>query len=217
MAKARLERLATPRLQKGGRQPQNFTGSTVLEKLDTYNLILRLGQLRAYDSSRRIRGPDGGYVQNTDIAHLIEEAMRPSRVVNGADEFIDLLVSCKIDPEIIVNDTLRSKLVKRMEQINARNASVNDDDSPDGGSDDTVIYDLGTPAADQSHRRTPSSTPGSLQGGRGVENIRKKIRLQRIEGFKNKLKQTKGPANVNKSSTHTEDKNTTTKKQKNHE
>lgn len=106
-----------------------------MEHLDTYNLILKLGRLGAYDSSRRIRGKDGTFVPNTDIAHLIEEAMRPSRVVNGAEDFIDLLVASKIDPDSIVNDTLRSKLVQRIEQQRHQQESS---EASDG--DDTIIY-----------------------------------------------------------------------------
>lgn len=101
-----------------------------MENLDTYNLILKLGQLGAYDSNRRIRGPDGEFVQNTDIAHLIEEAMRPSRVVNGADAFIDLLVSSKIDPGSIANDTIRAKLIQKMSDpaSTSDGGPTNDDD-----------------------------------------------------------------------------------------
>lgn len=140
MAKVRLEKLDARMLQRqqkqqqtGGRQPKNFTGGAFLEDLNAYDLILKLGRLGAYDSSRRIRGPDGEFVQNTDIAHLIEEAMRPSRVVNGADAFIELLVASKINPDTIANDTIRAKLIQRLEQPSHAG------DGGDGG-DTTQIY-----------------------------------------------------------------------------
>lgn len=140
MGKVRLEKLDARMLQRqqkqqqtGGRQPKNFTGGAFMENLNAYDLILKLGRLGAYDSSRRIRGPDGEFVQNTDIAHLIEEAMRPSRVVNGADAFIELLVASKINPDTIANDTIRAKLIQRLEQP--------PDASGDGaGGDTTQIY-----------------------------------------------------------------------------
>ena len=172
MGRYRLERFGDARHQmvinqEGGRQPQNYTGGTVLEKLDTYNLILKLGQLGAYDSSRRIRGENGEYVQNTDIAHLIEEAMRPSRVVNGADQFIDLLVSCKVDPSIIVNDTLRSKLVRRMDEL------ANNDSG-----DDTVIYDRANDTDTDEENENDNDDAHPSQRGRGVGHIVKKYRLE---------------------------------------
>lgn len=166
MGKARLENISARtrvRNQKGGRQPQDFTGGTALERLDMYNLILKLGQLGAYDSHRRIKGPNGEFVQNTDVAHLIDEAMRPSRVVNGADSFIDLLAACKVDPSIIVNDTLRSKLVKRIDQL--RDEGNNDD-----ASDEDTIIDEG-----------PSNT--SQTGHGRVPKRPKKYRLERIENI----------------------------------
>ena len=149
MSKVRLKKL-DPRMsqqqqqsqQVGGRQPRNFTGGTFMANLDVYDLILRLGQLGAYDSSRRIRGPDGEFVQNTDIAHLIEEAMRPSRVVNGADAFIELLVASKINPDSIANDTIRAKLVQRLENPPSTSPETNNDaDDADDGT--TVIYEEG--------------------------------------------------------------------------
>lgn len=140
MGKVRLEKLdgRTPQ-QTGGRQPRNFNGGTFMQNLDTYNLILKLGQLGAYDSSRRIRGADGEFVQNTDIAHLIEEAMRPSRVVNGADAFIDLLVASKIDPGSIANDTIRAKLIQKLADPTPDAGTPNDADDTQDTDDDTII------------------------------------------------------------------------------
>lgn len=147
MGKVRLEKLDGRKAhQTGGRrQPRNFTGGTFMGNLDTYNLILKLGQLGAYDSSRRIRGPDGQFVQNTDIAHLIEEAMRPSRVVNGEDAFIDLLAASKIDPGSIANDTIRAKLEQKLsEPPQSPNASDNNYEDDDETDIDTTIDDPGT-------------------------------------------------------------------------
>lgn len=116
-----------------------------MENLDVYDLILRLGSLGAYDSSRRIKGADGQFVENTDIAHLIEEAMRPSRVVNGSNAFIDLLVASKIKPETIANDNIRAKLIQKLQQQSMPSESESTNESlpfdNDDDDDATVISD----------------------------------------------------------------------------
>lgn len=158
--------------QTGGRQPRNFTGGTFMENLDTYNLILKLGQLGAYDSNRRIRGPDGEFVQNTDIAHLIEEAMRPSRVVNGADAFIDLLASSKIDPGSIANDTIRAKLIQKMSEPapTSDGGPTNDDDDDDDATDIASTLDEVEGSSDLSPA-TQQEVDGILNGARPAVRI----------------------------------------------
>jgi hypothetical protein len=172
MGKVRLQKI-DGRLshQTGGRQPRNFTGGTFMENLDTYNLILKLGQLGAYDTSRRIKGPDGEFVQNTDIAHLIEEAMRPSRVVNGADAFIDLLVASKIDPGTIANDTIRAKLIRKLQQPPASADPDPTNDSDQDDDDDNTIIDE---PSGVSNTRQPIPQEISSDGRRNV------VRLERI-------------------------------------
>lgn len=181
MAKLRLERYnehsaqKTTRQQDGGRQPKNFSGGKFLEHLDAYNLILKLGQMGAYDSSRRIRAPDGTFVPNTDIAHLIDEAMRPNRVVNGGDAFIDLLIAGKVDPDTIVNDTLRSKLLHKMEQLQQEHNTASDGEENDREGDRTVIYH----STDTEDGTPRSSTP--LPQEVIIDGRRPIVRLERID------------------------------------
>lgn len=142
-----------------------------MQNLDAYNLILKLGQLGAYDSSRRIRGPDGEFVQNTDIAHLIEEAMRPSRVVNGADAFIDLLAASKIDPGSIANDTIRAKLMQKMADPAPPEDTDDDDDDDDGTDIDTTIDDPESERRSDLRAATHQEHDGVLSGARPVVRL----------------------------------------------
>ena len=199
MPKVRLERITEIRGgksrqsdQTGGRQPENFRGGTFLEHLDAYNLILKLGRMGAYDNARRIRGPDVSFVANTDIAHLIEEAMRPSRIVNGADIFVDLLAASKIDPDSIVNDTLRAKLVKRLEQqhdASDNNTNSGDSDGPSGPPEHDHTYPRGrrsrrggSSAQDSSPPSPgpPSASEQPLPNEVIFNNRRPVVRLERI-------------------------------------
>ena len=109
MKKGRVK--IVPIHQDGGAAPKkNFRGSPFIRNTPEYDVILKLGRIKGYDEHRRILSSDGSYIQGTDVTMLLNEAMSPKRVLNGMEEFIKLLVKAKVDPDIIVNDNIKSKL-----------------------------------------------------------------------------------------------------------
>ena len=98
--------------QDGGAAPKkNFRGSPFIRNTPEYDIILKMGRIKGYDDNRRILASDGSYVQGSDITMLLSEAMTPKRVLNGMDDFIKLLAKAKVDPDIIVNDNIKAKLI----------------------------------------------------------------------------------------------------------
>lgn len=114
--------------QEGGAKPKkNFKGSPFIRNTPEYDIILKLGRIKGYDENKRILGSDGKYIHGSDISMLLNEAMSPKRVLNGMDDFIKLLAKAKIDPDIILNDTIKSKLVaykRRSDNTHNENRSI---------------------------------------------------------------------------------------------
>lgn len=108
-------------IQEGGAiARKNFKGTPFIRNTPEYDIVLKLGRIKGYNDHRCILGSDGNYVSGTDVIMLLNEAMTPKRVLNGMGEFIKLLDKAKIDPDIIVNDNIRAKLIayKRRSSLN---------------------------------------------------------------------------------------------------
>lgn len=119
-----------PISQDGGAVPKrNFRGSPFIRNTPEYDIILKLGRIKGYDDNRRVLGSDGKYVQGSDITMLLCEAMTPKRVLNGMDEFIKLLDKAKVDPDLIVNDNVKSKFVAYKRRNNSNNDDAEEEES----------------------------------------------------------------------------------------
>lgn len=106
------------------RPPKNFRGSLFLRNTPELDIALRLGRIKGYDHARRILGSDGTYISGSDISMLIEEAMTPKRVLVGMDDFIKLLAKANVDPDSILNDNIKKKLVNYKKSINKRSQPI---------------------------------------------------------------------------------------------
>ena len=110
----------------GASQRKNFRGSPFIRNTPEYDIILRLGRIKGYDERRRILCSDGAYMDGSDVTMLMDEAMTPKRVLKGLEDFIKLLAKAKVDPDIIQNDNIKSKLVayKRKNRDRSDNQSI---------------------------------------------------------------------------------------------
>ncbi|RWS21429.1 uncharacterized protein B4U80_03057, partial [Leptotrombidium deliense] len=79
-------------------------------------IILKFAKINAYDENGRIRNQAGNFIPNSSIIQLLNHAMTVSRVLLAENEFIDLLLEADIDPDMIINDNVRSKLMKLKQQ-----------------------------------------------------------------------------------------------------
>jgi hypothetical protein len=77
----------------------------------TVDIIAKLADIKGYDKTYRIQTSDGSYMPNSNLITLITHAMSSGRVLYGEQEFIELLHKAGVEPELILNDNVRSKLI----------------------------------------------------------------------------------------------------------
>jgi hypothetical protein len=77
----------------------------------TVDIIAKLADIKGYDKTYRIQAPDGSYMPNSNLITLITHAMSSGRVLHGEQEFIALLYRAGVEPELVLNDNVKSKLI----------------------------------------------------------------------------------------------------------
>jgi hypothetical protein len=107
--------------QEGGKRNVNPPRKRLVK------IILKLAKIKAYDEAGRILGSNGQYMDNTDIDILLAYAMTPGRILSGEMDFVRLLREANVEPELIINDNLRSKL----SNFNMQSTQTPDDDDTD--------------------------------------------------------------------------------------
>ena len=76
-------------------------------------VIFKLAKHDSYDDETlRIKSRNGGYIDQTNIVYLLTHAMSLGKVLHGEEEFIALLSSSGVDPELILNENVKSKLMR---------------------------------------------------------------------------------------------------------
>ena len=115
--------------QIGGGEPANSTLnaliSTVEPKKDKIKskiydkvhkllkIILKLARHVGYDEDLKIKLKNGKYLEKSNIVDLLTHAMSMGRVLYGESEFIDLLHSAGVNPELIINENVKNKLFSK--------------------------------------------------------------------------------------------------------
>lgn len=82
-------------------------------------IVLRLALTNAYDDSGRFQTESGDHL---DIVPLILHALSPGRSVRGIDSFVDLLLRAGVDPDMIINPDVRTRLMQRLEDEEGSNS-----------------------------------------------------------------------------------------------
>jgi hypothetical protein len=77
-------------------------------------VILKLARKIGYDSDLRIKLKNGKYLEKSNIVDLLTHAMSVGKVLYGEQEFIDLLADSDVDPDLIINDNVRIKLLQHI-------------------------------------------------------------------------------------------------------
>jgi len=75
-------------------------------------IYLYLGLIQGYDSAFRIKDESGKPIYNSNIISLVNDASKRSDVLIGYDNFITLLYKANVDPEWIVNENVKSRLLR---------------------------------------------------------------------------------------------------------
>ena len=74
-------------------------------------IALKIALNNAYDENFNIKDSNGNPVSDSDIALLLNSAISPQRLLIGEEDFIRVLYESKVDPNWIVNENIRSKLL----------------------------------------------------------------------------------------------------------
>lgn len=95
-------------------QPMNDkVKSKIYDKLHRFlKIILKIAQYNGYDHELRIKLNDGNYMNKSNIVDLLTHAMSPGKILHGENEFVELLSNSGVDPELIMNDNIKVKLLK---------------------------------------------------------------------------------------------------------
>jgi hypothetical protein len=76
-------------------------------------IILKLAKYVGYDSDLKIKLKNGNYLEKSNIVDLLTHAMSMGKVLYGESEFIDLLHSAGVNPELIINENVKNKLISK--------------------------------------------------------------------------------------------------------
>ena len=116
-----------PPKQTGGNaeesEPNAESGTVTIEKFDKIKhkiydkvhrfikVISKLAQNDSYDENLRIKSRSGTYLEKTNLVDLLTHSMSIGKVLHGEDDFIALLAKSHVDPELILNENVKSKLI----------------------------------------------------------------------------------------------------------
>ena len=105
--------------------------SKIYDKIHRFiKIILKLAKYVGYDSDLRIKLKNGKYLEKSNIVDLLTHAMSVGRVLYGENEFIELLANSDVDPDLIINENVRSKLFQ-FKNIKKRIDNDNDNETMD--------------------------------------------------------------------------------------
>ena len=74
-------------------------------------IALKIASLDAYDEDFKIKDSNGSPIEDSDIVALLNNAISSQKLLVGENDFIRLLFEAKVDPNWIVNENMRSKLL----------------------------------------------------------------------------------------------------------
>lgn len=88
----------------------------MLERLTKQlQIVLKIANVKGYDSFLRIKGEKGNYIENSNILNLLQNATSPAKILLGQEEFINLLYQAGVEPELISNENIKFRLMKLYE------------------------------------------------------------------------------------------------------
>jgi hypothetical protein len=74
-------------------------------------ILLKLAKIDGYDIIGRIRNKNGDFLKGSDLITLINHSMTNGKLLLGESEFIRLLHEAKVEPELIINENVKVKLL----------------------------------------------------------------------------------------------------------
>ncbi|MDI9312885.1 MAG: hypothetical protein QM535_21930 [Limnohabitans sp.] len=99
-----------------------------IKMINLLRIMSRLANIHGYDENGKILDRSGKYMDQTDIAVLLLNAMSPGKLIIGEDEFIYLLKKANVNPDLILNENVRYKLLN---ERRIQNEIINEDLIPE--------------------------------------------------------------------------------------
>lgn len=76
-------------------------------------VVLKLALVDGYDKDGQLKDSAGKPLQGSSISDLLEHAFKSGKFLVGEKEFVDLLHKAQVEPALIVNENLRTKLLEK--------------------------------------------------------------------------------------------------------
>ena len=90
------------------------------------NIVLKLAIIGGYNEDFNIIGRNGDPIENSSIVTLINLALNHENARIGENDFIRLLHDSNVNPNWIINENLRSKLMNYRSNNNSNDNNNND-------------------------------------------------------------------------------------------
>jgi len=90
-------------------------------------IILKLAQINGFNENLNVKSLDGSYNTNSNISKLLTITQTNVRYVKGMADLIRLLHLSKVNPDDIINESVRAKLIEMnsASQISNLNTPIN--------------------------------------------------------------------------------------------
>ena len=114
--------IQTQIVEKNEIQTSKKKNNSFIDKLSRImKIFLKLANIKGYDIIGRVRNGNGDFVNDSDIIALINHSLTHGKLLLGQNEFINLLFEAKIEPELIINENIKSKLLNLYTDKNENN------------------------------------------------------------------------------------------------
>ena len=148
--------------------------NSIIDKLTRImKMFLKLANIKGYDLIGRVRDSKGNFIKDSDIIALINHSLTHGKLLLGQNEFIHLLFEANIEPELIINENIKSKLTNLY--------SNKTEDSNENLSVPTVIDEN----KDESTPTVENSKPIKKAKKRKVADLNGELQNREIEEEKN--------------------------------
>ena len=103
-------------------KPMDRIKHKIFDKLHrSFKIILGLAETKSYDRNLRIKTKNGNYLMNSNILDLLTHAMSPGKYLYGEEDFVAALAASDIDPELLLNENVKVKLINYKNNIRPTN------------------------------------------------------------------------------------------------
>lgn len=94
------------------------------------SILADLAEIKGYNKQREIRRRDGSFIERSDIRALLANVVSRGKEIHGQEEFVELLREAKVDPDLITNLNIKSKLTGYRDKSPIRKSSPPRDTAP---------------------------------------------------------------------------------------